>query len=140
MFAIIRILTAATLLSLLAVAADAYGQTNMNVKAVEIAQMPRFCWAQLAVPNANGDEFRIHDCGYAANHYCGALVSLIRAKHSANKAERLDLVRLADTDVAYTERGIKDYPKCSIREHVDATRAEVNNLLVLYGGRRPKAQ
>ena len=72
----------------------------MNVTAVEIAQLPRFCWGQLQVPNANGDEFRIRDCGPAANHYCSGLIYLVRAKRSASKSTRLDLVLHADTDVA----------------------------------------
>jgi hypothetical protein len=91
------------------------------------------------VPNAEGAEFTIRDCGGSANHYCSALIYLIRAKHSLIKSSRLDLVRHADSDVTYTERGIKDYSNCSIREHVAATRAEVNSLLTIYGGKRPRA-
>ena len=140
MSVIIRILAVAILMSFLPAGPDAYGQTgSMNATAVEIAQMPRFCWAQFAVPNADGDEFAIHACGPSANHYCGGVIYLIRARHAASKAERLDLLRHADEAVSDTERAIKDYPKCSIREHVDATRTEVNNLLVIYGGKRAKA-
>ncbi len=112
----------------------------MNVTAVEIAQLPRFCWGQLQVPNANGEEFWIRDCGPAANHYCSGLIYLVRAKHSAHKSTRLELVLHADTDVAYTERAIKDYPQCSIREDVARSRAEVNNLIFMYGGKRPGAR
>jgi hypothetical protein len=141
MRAIIRIISIAILISLSPAAREAYAQTaSMNATAVEIALLPRFCWAQFGVPNTDGDEFRMQACGPGANHYCGALIYVIRAKHAANKSVRLDLLEHADGDTRYTERAIKDYPNCSIREHVAGTRAEVNNLIVLYGGKRPKAQ
>jgi hypothetical protein len=63
------------------------------------------------------------DCGPAANHYCSALIYIIRAKHTGNKNVRLVHFGRADVDVKYTERAIADYPKCSIREHVASTRA-----------------
>jgi hypothetical protein len=140
MSALIRILAAAIFISFLPVA-PASGQTaSTNATAVEIAQLPTFCWAQFGVPNTDGDQFRMQACGPGANHYCGALIQLIRAKHAPNKSARLDLVGHADADVAYTERAIKDYPQCSIREHVAGTRAEVNSLLIIYGGKRVRAQ
>lgn len=141
MSAIIQIFATAILISLLPAAPDAYAQTgSMNATAVEIALLPRFCWAQFGVPNTDGEEFRMHACGVGTNHYCGALIYVIRANHATNKAARLDLLGHADVDTAYTERAIKDYPNCSIREHVATTRADVNHLIVLYGGKRPRAE
>jgi hypothetical protein len=119
---------------------DARAQTSMHVTPVETALLPRFCWAQLEVPNATGDEFRIRDCGPAANHYCGGLINIMRAKRATNKSTRLGLINLADADVRYTEKAIADYPKCSIRVDVASTRAEVNSLMAMYGLKRPKAQ
>jgi hypothetical protein len=139
--AIIQILSIAILISLSSAVPDAFAQTaSMNATAVEIALLPRFCWAQFGVPNADGDEFKMQACGPGANHYCGALIYVIRAKHEANKSTRLDLLGHADADTRYTERAIKDYPNCSVRDHVAATRVEINDLIVLYGGKRPKAQ
>ena len=136
-----RILASVVLLPFLCVAYGAWGQTtSLNVTAVEIAQLPRFCWAQFQVPNADGPEFRMSDCGPAANHYCGALVELIRAKHTSNKSNRLDLLGHANANVGYTEQGIKDFPRCSIREHLAASKTEISSLLVIYGGKRPKAR
>jgi hypothetical protein len=135
--AILRILVVLALVPLASLGNDAQAQTNLNASAVEVAQLPTFCWAQAHIPNAEGDDFHIHDCGPAANHYCGALLYVIRAKHAKRRVDALDLVRHADTDLAYTERAIKDYASCNIRDHVVASRAEVNNLLVLYGGKRP---
>jgi hypothetical protein len=121
-------------------AMGAQAQSSMHETPVEIALLPQFCWAQLNVPNATGDDFRIRDCGPAANHYCPALISIVRAKHTSNKQSRLGLLGRADVDVRYTERAIADYPNCSIREHVASTRATLNNLMTMYGFKRPRAQ
>ncbi len=124
--------------ALIALTPDARGQ--QNVTALEIAQLPRFCWAQLQVPDATGDDFRIRDCGPAANHFCSALIYMIRARGNVKKQERLGLLGHADVDVRYTEKAIADYPKCSIREDVAGARAQLNNLLTMYGFKRPTAQ
>jgi hypothetical protein len=115
-------------------------QAQSHVTPVETALLPQFCWAQLNVPNLTGDEFYIRDCGPAANHYCSALIYMVRAKHTSNKQSRLGLLGHADVDVRYTERAIADYPNCSIREHVASTRAALNNLMTIYGFKRPRAQ
>jgi len=125
---------------LVALVSIAHGQSSNNTTAVEIAQLPRFCWAQLQVPNTEGDDFRIRDCGPAANHYCLGLIHMIRAKGHVNKQSRLGLLGHADVDVKYTERAIADYPKCSIREHVAGTRVELDHLLTMFGFKRPRAQ
>ena len=135
---IIRLILA--IAALIALVPVASGQTSMHVTPVEIAQLPRFCWGQLEVPDAKSDEFRISGCGPAANHYCSALIYMIRARANVKKQVRLNLLGHADADVRYTERAIADYPKCEIREHVVATRAALNNLITMYGGKRPKAQ
>jgi hypothetical protein len=123
--------------ALIALAPEAHGQSSMNVTPVETAQLPRFCWAQLAVPGASGDDFRIRDCGPAANHYCSALIYMVRARKY--KADKKGLLRNADIDIAYTEDATANYPNCSIREHMKATRIELDNLMVMYGFKqRPK--
>jgi hypothetical protein len=38
----------------------------------------------------------------------------------------------ADTDVGYTERGIANYPQCNIRDHVKATRMEIDRLRGIF--------
>ena len=136
MSTIIRLILAVAALT--ALVPVALGQ--QNISAVEIAQLPRFCWAQLNVPDAVGDDFRIRDCGPAANHFCSALIYIIRAKHDPRKQFKLDLLGHADVDVRYTERAIADYPKCSIREDVAGTRAQLNSLMTMYGFKRPRAQ
>jgi len=121
-------------------AAVAGYRDDLHITSVEIALLPQFCWMQFEVPDARGDEFRIRDCGVAANHYCPGLLYLVRAKRAAAKVRPLPLLQHADIDVNYTERAIADSPKCSIREHVDATRAEINHLLRMYGSKPVNAK
>jgi hypothetical protein len=140
--AILRLVAAALLIAPILVPSSALAgyREDMGVTSVEIAQLPTFCWAQFDVPDARGDEFKIRDCGVAVNHYCPGLIYLIRGKRSGAKGKALPLIQHADLDVAYTERGIADAPKCSIREHVAATRAEVDHLLRIYGGKPGRAK
>jgi hypothetical protein len=107
---------------------------DMHVTSIEVALLPQFCWRQFEVPDTQGEEFRIRDCGVAANHYCPGLIYLIRGKRQPGK-KALPLIQHADIDVRYTESSMADAPNCSIREHVDKTRAEINHLLRMYGGK-----
>jgi len=115
---------------------------NMGVTALELAQLPKFCWAQMDAPNATGPEFRIdkQKCSYGINHYCPGLVTLIRAKRTTYMPAKVSGLRGVLDAIGYTEGFIKDYPQCPIRDHVAASRAEVNNLLRIYGGTPAKAK
>ena len=137
-----RFLAAALLIPFTLVASSALAGylEELHATSIEIAQLPTFCWAQFEVPNAQGSEFTIRDCGFATNHYCPGLIYLIRAKGPAAKGKPLQLLSVADVNTSYTERGIKDYPRCPIREHVEATRAEINHLLRIYGSKPAAAR
>jgi hypothetical protein len=39
-------------------------------------------------------------------------------------------------EIRYTEKAMKDYPKCPVREHVESSKAEVERLIKLYGKHR----
>ena len=108
---------------------------DMHVTSIEMALLPQFCWRQFDVPDTNQEEFRIRDCGPAANHYCPGLIYLIRGRRETRKNSALPYLQHADIDVRYTEASIAESPNCSIREHVDKTRAEINHLLRMYGGK-----
>jgi hypothetical protein len=123
---------------------DAQGAGDVtHPTAVEIVQLPKFCWKQMGALNATGPEFSLpagSDCGGGTNHYCSGLVALMRAKVAASKGQRVSMLGRADTNVRYTENWIKDYPNCSIRDHVAASRAEVNHLMTIFGFDRPRAR
>ena len=128
-------------LALVATVALGGPRETSSVTSVELAQLPKFCWAEMEVPGATGPGYSIpkSECGYWANHYCPGLVKLNRFKKSANKSQQLSLLMGADGDVSYTEKGIKDFPQCSIRGHVAATRTEINTLLSIYGKKGSKS-
>jgi hypothetical protein len=108
---------------------------EMHVTSVEISLLPTFCWKQFDVPNVEGDEFHIRDCGPGMNHYCPGLIYLIRGKRTSGKNKALPLIQHADIDVRYTENAMADYPKCSVRDHVVKTRMEINSILQMYGSK-----
>jgi hypothetical protein len=134
-----RILWAVALVCLAGNAPAAFGGYGDGVTAIEKAQLPRFCWKQMEIPNAEGPEFTIPaSCGVGMNHYCGGLVYLIRAKSAAGKAKRLSLLGLADEGIRYTEQWMNKSPNCPIRGHLEASKAEVDNLRRIYGGAQSK--
>lgn len=118
----------------LAFTSTAASAAKYKAAASEVVQLPQFCWAQY-MDNAQGPQYSISPklCGVLTNHYCPGLVALIRAKKSlgstAKLKERLANLREAEKDTGYTLRGIKDYPHCPIRSHVEATAVEVQKML-----------
>jgi hypothetical protein len=106
-----------------------------HATSIEIALLPQFCWKQFEVPGAEGEQYTIHNCGVFMNHYCPGLIYFIRGKRLGTKSKSLGLLQHADIDVSGAERAIKEFPNCSIREHIEATRAELNHLLRMYGSK-----
>ena len=104
---------------------------------LEIYQLPRFCWKQFGVPNVDGPEFTIQNCGPYMNHYCFGLTYLLRAKKYTGKGKPVGELQRAAHDIYGAEAAIKDYPQCSIRQHIADTRAEVDHLLRMYGAKPP---
>ena len=106
--------------------------------AIELVQLPKFCYGRANVPNATAPEFNLPtDCGAGVNHYCSGLIHLIRAKASGNKNKVISELGQAENDIRYTEEWIRPFPNCSIREQVAASRAEVNGLRAAYGIKPP---
>lgn len=128
-----RPLSAAAFVAISVAAFGAHGQQYPT--ALELAQMPKFCWSQYNVPNATGDEYKILGCGVGMNHYCGGLMQLIRAKGKVNnKNDRMVLLGRAMTDIRYTENAMRDPATCPIRDHVAATKQQILNLQKIWGG------
>jgi len=134
------IFAAAAFVLLFALMPVAQSQMSQHPTAVEIAELPHFCWGQLEVPNISGDEFHIIGCGPAANHYCSGLIDMLRAKGHVTKNTRMALLGGADANLRYTEKAIADYPTCNIRDHVASSRAELENLMRVFGYNRPRAK
>lgn len=136
-----RFLATALLVTAVLVGPAAYGGYREDLKLTdfEIVQLPQFCWAQMGVPNTNGPAFKPQECGPWTNHYCPGLVALIRAKRLGEPGKAYRMLDTVDTAIQYTESHTKEYPNCSIRGHVEATKAESQKLRIIYdAGRRSK--
>lgn len=78
--------------------------TGLNPTAAEISQLPKFCWDQMGVANAQGDQYRPLNCGPGTNHSCPGLVTLLRAKRERDSRKRSAMLGTAATDVQYTQQ------------------------------------
>jgi hypothetical protein len=102
-----------------------------KAEAMEIAQLPHFCWAQY-LDNVSGPEYSIdrNDCGVGMNHYCPGLVQLMRAKRSfGDRNKRLGYLKGAKGETLYTVKAMRGFPGCSLRGHVEKTLNEINGYL-----------
>jgi hypothetical protein len=109
----------------------AHAQTQRDIRAVEIAQLPPFCWSTY-MKGASGPEYSIdkRSCGSGTNHYCPALVELIRAKgQTVNRKARMGHLMEARNKTLYTIKRLEKFPGCTILGHVQGTLREVEGML-----------
>lgn len=121
----------ALLLGLVAVVGVAYATTKYKAAPSEVVLLPRFCWAQY-MEKVEGPQYEIprSTCGVYTNHYCPALIELIRANKSfGNPGLRKQHLVVARRETLYTLNGIKSFPSCPIRGHVESTLREVETSL-----------
>jgi hypothetical protein len=131
-------LTAALLVASIVGAPNAVGgaKERLKVTQAEIVQLPKFCWREMGVPNLPATpEYRIQKCGAWANHYCEGLVQLLRAKLQIQQGKWSYLLGKAADHVEYTDKNTKQFPSCSIRNHIEETKVEILRLRS-YGGTR----
>lgn len=91
-----------------------------KTSALEIAMLPKYCYAQYVDDRLGGDpQYSIHGCGQGMNHLCPGLVLLNRAqKVSRPKSERREDLRMAKENLSYTIARMT--PECSLRSEVEA--------------------
>jgi len=132
-----RLLTAATA-ALVAVALGGLADTALaqpkvppgyKAAPIEVAQLPPYCYAQYvdgayfghpvySIPAA---------CGPYTNHFCPALVSLIRGSNASRaRSLRREDLRHAAMEVRYTLRYMK--PDCPIYNDVQAAKIRAESL------------
>lgn len=82
--------------------AQRYRDKEFN--AAELAQLPKYCYAQYVDDKLSSNpEYSIQGCGPFVNHYCGALVDLMRAQQfSRQKFQRRRHVDSAIKEIKYT--------------------------------------
>ena len=102
----------------------------------EVVQLPKFCWGKWT--NYKGPEYEISRklCGVGTNHYCPALVELLRANRSfGNTKARRGYLGAARQGTLYTLKAIEGYPNCPIRGHAEGTLHLVDPLWRAAGGK-----
>ncbi len=112
----------------------AVAQAKYKAAANEVVLLPRFCFAQY-LDGAKGPEYEIpvSSCGVYMNHYCPALLEVIRANRSFGKPGlRKHHLTVARKETLYTLRGMKDFPACPIREHAESTLRQVEGSLKAF--------
>jgi hypothetical protein len=117
----------------LTVAHIACAQTRIPPKysasPMEVAQLPKYCWAQYVDGAYFGHPIYSIPavCGAYTNHFCPALVYLNQgSKISRSKAQRQEDLRHAAQEIAYTLQYIK--PNCPIYPDVEAARIRTETL------------
>lgn len=108
------------------------GPPDYRPTVVEAMLLPKFCWKQFLGEKFSSPQYSIprKTCGPFVNHYCPGLVDLNRANRviSNEAKKRADLQR-AKVNTLYTLRGIKKFPHCPIRGHVETTLRVINDQL-----------
>jgi hypothetical protein len=96
---------------------------------LEVAQLPKYCWAQYVDGAYFGQPiYSIPQvCGAYTNHFCPALVFLMKSSQlSRSKWERREDIKTAAMEVRYTLRYMK--PDCPIYPDVQAARVKAEAL------------
>lgn len=107
---------------------QAAGKYAGKTSPVEIAQLPKYCYAQYVDENLSGNPaYSIQGCGGSMNHFCPGLVKLIRARtHQLPMNERRGNANMAVDDFKYTLREMT--PTCVIRADVLSALEQAKHL------------
>jgi len=120
---------------LVAIGASAVAQPKIAPKykasAIEVAQLPKYCWAQYVdQAYAGHPQFSIPNvCGPYVNHFCPGLVGLMQASSATHSMSgRREILRIAAENIQYTLRYKGIQPPCPIYRDVKAAEARANSM------------
>ena len=126
----------ALVLVILATGAKAQSETpDYRPSISEAALTPRFCWKQFMGNKFSGPQFDIpHEtCGFFVNHYCYGLIDLNRADRAiGDDGRRRAYLLEAKKNTLYTLNGIRGFPNCPIRAHVETTLRVIESKLTAF--------
>ena len=72
-------------------------------------------------------------CGVWTNHFCEGLVSLLKARETIDKKQKITYYGSAKTAIMYTKKGIEPYPRCPWHRDIAQALAEAQAGLMVYG-------
>lgn len=107
-------------LAILPSPANAAGAGGYSAPASELVLLPQFCWGQYNAQYSGGQYFP-SECGPFMNHYCPALLDYNRAFREISREKRAHIMRTVLENMEYSIKGMKEFPACSIRQHVEKT-------------------
>lgn len=98
--------------------AQSYRDNEFN--ALEMSKMPKYCYSQFLNDKLRDDpQYSIQGCGPFVNHFCPAILALIRAEDpKRNAADRRRKVEYVYREVAYTLNKLPD--DCWLRPDIEA--------------------
>jgi hypothetical protein len=101
---------------------------QVKPNALELTQLPRYCWGSMAGAAYTQPEYNIRDCGPRMNHFCPALLAMLRASDvSRSREQRRFLANYGAREVQYT---LADIPAaCPVLP--DVKRAESRAALLV---------
>ena len=94
---------------------------------LELLRLPQYCIGQFRKEHWNKPGYRIVGCGTFINHFCPALVGLMRAENVlAPKKERRHYFNTSGNHLAYTRKNMPQ--NCSVANDIAA--AELRHRLL----------
>lgn len=84
-----------------------------RISALEIGQLPRYCWGSYDPKFEGMPGYSITNCGAGMNHFCSGLTYMLRAnKPGIQRAQKIDNVVQARREIGYTL--VRVTPTCPI--------------------------
>lgn len=112
------------------------GYRQGQASASEVLMLPRFCWWEYNAAFKD-TALEIQGCGVGMNHYCSALVEFNRAQSTLDRFKKTYKLEAVLRGVEYTLGWMKEYPNCSIRQHVEQTYVRVRAAFLSVGNPMP---
>jgi hypothetical protein len=102
-------------LFLMAVGAVILGSASAQtrISALEIGQLPQYCWASYDSKLEGVSGYSITNCGAGMNHFCSGLTYMLRAnKPGLHRNTKIDQLVQARREITYTVQRVS--PTCPI--------------------------
>ena len=99
-----------------------------SAPAAIVATLPPFCGGQYIDGLDSDPRYTISGCGPAGNHYCPGLVQIAKSKKAKTKGEKLEFLRMAESEMIYTLKFTANFPDCMLRPLAEEKKKEISRL------------
>ena len=99
--------------------------------ALEVTQLPRYCWGSFnpQFRGAGMEAFNLPPrqvCGERMNHFCPALLSMLRAKKGTPQSGYW--LGVADGHMRYTLSALREVPNCPLAPEIERYAAQLKSM------------